>query len=185
MLVVNVGIHLQWMCTRDGVNAYVKEEESKKGKACCLPFREQSPECYDHHFGLVEGLLERIHAGRLVKRIIWRVTYPQRLAWSSSVVNEGRNTTEPFAGRSAVDESQLGAWDNRGWVPGFHEAEMKSMTSQRMKDIGVEVLDVAEMIIRRTDSHTEEANDRNTKVHHCIPGPLDDVNSLLLNAMCG
>jgi hypothetical protein len=185
VVVLNVGVHLQNMCTQNGVIEYMHEEEKKKGRGCCLPFKADSPECYAHHFRQMETLIERIHKGGYADRIIWRVTYPQRKSWTSSIPHEGASTTSPFAGREAIEESARWDWDNRGWPEGFHKAEIASMTSPRMKAIGLQVLDVAEMIQKRHDSHTEPEQDRHPGVHHCVPGPLDDVNSLILNALCG
>ena len=58
------------------------------------------------------------------------------------------------------------------------------MTSQAMVALGVEVLDAAEMLAFRSDAHTEEDRDSYSAGHTCLPGPLDDVNSLVLNRLC-
>ena len=46
------------------------------------------------------------------------------------------------------------------------------------------MLDAAEMLAFRSDAHTEEGRDSYTEGHTCLPGPLDDVNSLVLNRLC-
>lgn len=53
-----------------------------------------------------------------------------------------------------------------------------------MKAIGVEVIDSAAMLAFRSDAHTEERRDSSSGAHSCLPGPIDDVNSLMLNRIC-
>ena len=65
--------------------------------------------------------------------------------------------------------------------------ELDAMSSPEMRAAGVEILDAASMLAFRGDAHTvggvggagEGSDDA-----LCLPGPLDDVNSLLLNRLC-
>ena len=69
-------------------------------------------------------------------------------------------------------------------VDSLYDAEVRAMRSEEMQQLGVEVLDTAEMMALRSDAHTEEDRDRNSPVHTCLPGPVDDVNSIILNMIC-
>ena len=67
---------------------------------------------------------------------------------------------------------------------GHYRAELDAMTTLSMKRLGVEVLDTASMLAYRSDAHTEEKRDTYSRGHSCLPGPLDDVNSLIVNRLC-
>ena len=69
-------------------------------------------------------------------------------------------------------------------VDSLYDVEVRAMRSEEMQQLGVEVLDTAEMMALRSDAHTEEDRDRNSPVHTCLPGPVDDVNSIILNMIC-
>ena len=48
----------------------------------------------------------------------------------------------------------------------------------------LQVIDSAAMMAYRSDAHTEEKRDSSSAMHSCLPGPIDDVNSLLINRIC-
>ena len=66
----------------------------------------------------------------------------------------------------------------------LYDVEIQAMTSPEVRALGVEVVDASALMALRSDAHTEEAQDSNTAVHTCLPGPIDDVNSLILNLAC-
>ena len=76
---------------------------------------------------------------------------------------------------------------NTGMRNSMYWAELDTMSSPEMRAAGVEILDAASMLAFRGDAHTvggvggagEGSDDA-----LCLPGPLDDVNSLLLNRLC-
>lgn len=66
----------------------------------------------------------------------------------------------------------------------LYDIEIAAMTSPEMRALGVEVFDASAMMAMRSDAHTQEGQDSNTAVHTCLPGPIDDVNSLIINLAC-
>jgi hypothetical protein len=158
-----------------------------------------------NHFIKIKKWMHSVRKSGLADRIIWRVTFPGRARASSPrapIVRTVINGTTisvasvdplPSPPSVAVDGAALvNEWRGRtGFDPAATDhrtsqyyIEVEAMTSPEMRAIGVEVLDVSQMIALRSDAHDDEKHDSSSSVHSCLPGPLDDVNSLILNRMC-
>ena len=174
-VVINIGIHLYNAC-------YLNPKIPRKDKFKCIQ------NMYKFN---IKRFLIRIIKEKRAKKIIWRSTYPQRLPSSNKFqIDEslGQGAIEsanplPLKPTEKVYGHKLAhAWHYE--VDTLCRVEIETLRSKELRDIGVEILDVSSMMALRTDAHTQVLQDRHSEVHTCLPGPIDDVNSLILNSMC-
>ncbi len=188
LLVLNVGIHLRIMCKDD-------------------------LDCIRRTYAQdVTRFVTRLAQSGRVRKIVWRMSFPQRAPSSPRAPVAPRPAAAGGGGPAIASEAPLPSrpsaalgdppellqyWrEQTGHVSGdddgdavavaagHYKAELEAMRSPAMVALGVEVLDAAEMLAFRSDAHTEEGRDSYTEGHTCLPGPLDDVNSLVLNRLC-
>ena len=179
-LVINIGIHLHIWCDFNSP---------------CIRKMYQGP---------VTQFMKRLMGSGRVGKVLWRMTYPGRNPSSprapvNKFIEDGVDivaSTDPLPsspppskaldGATLLEKLQDGSGIAGGEAVkgGDYAIELDAMTSPAMKALGVEVIDSAAMMAYRSDAHTEEKRDRSSSAHSCLPGPIDDVNSLILNRVC-